>query len=359
MIINDQFERGGAGRVTAILCNGLKEKGYDVVVVADIKNWHNVYSIDCEIPIFQINTKDDRRLIKWLNCLKLVRKYIREEKPDIIIAVQSIIYLISLLANYRTGIPLIAVDHTSFDRKIHPLIDFIRYHLYGRAEGLSILTQKDYRLLRNKYQNKRVIYNPLPFPILRKGTDRKNNILCVGRFEAWYEKGFDLILDIWKNIEHDYPNWTLDIAGSGDIKARNTVLQLINERGLEKRVKILGYVDNMIELYEHTSIFALPSRIEGFPMSLLEAMSQGCACIAFSINGVSEEMLESNSGIIVKDGDITTFQQSLISFIEDRDKRNRFSLMAPIAVERFSIDSFIEEWIKFILDINHQKVEQK
>ena len=312
LFINDQFERGGAGRVAAILCNELHRRGHDVVLVCDTKHWAATYPIDSNIPVREIVTKTLRpgrweKLAKWLRCSKSIRRYIKEEQPDVIIATQSMMFLCTWLGNLFMKVPVIAADHTSFTRKIDPIIDFVRYHLYSRADGLSILTQKDYRILGNKYPKKKVIYNPLSFPILDRPTDRRKNILCAGRLEVWDIKGFDTIIEIWSHICEKYPDWTLEIAGDGTEKATSFIKELLSKYNVDNRVRLLGHVDKMQQLYSESSIFALPSRMEGFPMVLMEAMSQGCACVAFSVGGASDEMLDVESGIIVKDGDSGSF----------------------------------------------------
>lgn len=349
LIVNDQFERGGAGRVAAVMCNGLKHKGIDVVAVTDNKNWHQTYKLRSDIPIHFIDTKfGGSRIKKWLACSKKIRSYVKHEKPDCIIAVQSLMFLVTWIACLGIDVPIIAADHTSFSRKIHPLIDFIRYHLYSKADGLSILTQKDAILLGKKFPQKKVIYNPISFPILKEDTKRKFNILCAGRLESWDIKGFDIILDIWKNLESKYSEWTLEIAGAGNGTSQQIVEKMIAERGLAKRVKLLGHIDNMKNLYAQSSIFALCSRMEGFPMVLMEAMSQGCACVAFSVGGATNEMMTTKSGFIVNDNDITQFSSAIESLIADETLRYKCSKNAIEEIKRFSVDQFIENWIEYI-----------
>lgn len=352
LVVNDQFERGGAGRVAAVLCNGLYDKGYDITIATDFIHWKNTYYIDPRIPILQINSKTSGNKIKrWLDCSFVIRKYLKKENPDLIIAIQSLMYLVTWVANWGIGIPVIAADHTSFNRKIHPIIDFIRYHLYCRADGLSILTKKDEKLLGSKYPRKRVIYNPLSFPILNKDTIKRSNILCAGRLESWDIKGFDIMLNIWKDIEYKYPSWTLEIAGAGNGNSEKKIIEMIHNRGLENRVRLLGHVNDMKDLYAKSSIFALSSRMEGFPMVLMEAMSQGCACVAFSVGGASDEMMSEQSGALIDDGNLDAFKYALEQLMSNSHRRNFCSKNAIIEASRFTVDSFVTSWIDYINDI--------
>lgn len=356
LIITDQFTRGGADRVTSVMCNELYHRGYDVHIVADTVNCPVSYPLDENIPIHQIIANPSRKLFlstlrKWLSITRDIKNHINTTKPDIIIAIASRMYLCSLIAKIGQKHPLVVVDHTSFGRKQHPFIDFIRYHLYGFASGISILTKKDEKILGKKYPQKRVIYNPISFPILDEVTERRNNILCAGRMEVWKIKGFDIILDVWKQIEQKYPDWILEIAGDCDCNVKNEVETMVNERKLQGRVNLLGFVSDMKELFSHSSIFALSSRMEGFPMVLMEAMSQGCACVGFSVGGSTDEMMEDRSGFLVQDGDIESFKISIEKLIENAQLREEFSRNAIKAISKFSVKSFADSWETFISEM--------
>lgn len=357
LFLNNQFERGGAARVAAILCNGLYHKDHEILLVTDWSNFNHTYPIEPTIPIKEIsiistNNSKFAKIKKWLICSKNIRKYIKEFHPDIIISTESIMFLCGWIAKLGYNIPIFAADHTSFNRKINPVIDFIRYKLYAKADGLSILTKRDEKLLGKKYPQKKVIYNPLSFPVLQKKTIRRKNILCAGRLEVWNVKGFDIILKIWSDIQHKYPDWTLEIAGdSNDKISKDYLVKLIKELNLTNRVRLLGQINNMKKLYSETSIFALSSRIEGFPMVLMEAMSQGCACVAFSISGASEEMMSLDSGIIVEDGDINSFKIGLENLLENENIRSIYSNNSLKDVSKFSVDRFIDSWENYIKKI--------
>lgn len=356
LLINDQFEHGGAGRVAAIMANELFNRGYEVVVITDLENYKNNYPLLQNIPICRISIAPVstllKKIIKWAKCIKDIRKYIKSENPDIIIAVQSFMFLCAYFANLVSDRkPIIVADHTSFNRKSGLLLDFVRFHLYSKASGLSILTQKDYKLLGPKFPNKRVIYNPLPFPILNRDVPKRKNILCVGRLDVWEIKGFDIIFRIWSKINIKYFDWILEIAGEGSQASIEYLHKLLEQYGLSGRVKLLGHVTDMQTLYSETSIFALPSRMEGFPMSLMEAMSQGCACVAFSVWGACNEMMSEKAGIIVNDGNEVDFAKALESLIIDETKRKKYSVDAMSEVEKFSISSFVNNWENFIKDV--------
>ena len=359
LIVNDQFENGGAGRVTATMCCELSKRGYDIEIITDNINFSISYTLPKYIRIHSVEfiskkTGTLARVLSLFDTAKKIRLLIKNVNPDLILAIQGNGYIRTFIANRGTGIPIIAVDHTSFERKMDIINTFTRHYLYQFADGLSILTKRDEKLLGKKYPHKRVIYNPLTYPLLQDKTTREKTVLCVGRFDIWKIKGFDLIIDIWSDLHAKYPDWKLVFAGTGKDENVNYIKSLVRERHLDYSTRFLGQVNDMKTLYSHSGIFALPSRIEGFPMVLLEAMSQGCPCVAFNVGGASEEMIEKGAGNVITDGDIESFKHALSELMGDEDKRNACSQKAIKSASRFTVECFGDAWERMIKDTLQQ-----
>lgn len=356
LLINNQFSIGGAARVATTQCNELKRLGVDLKVITDNINWSIDYCLDKNIPIYPISVNPKassklQKISKAIKCIRDIRRYIKKIHPDIIVAIQSDMYLRTLLAKIGIKIPLIVADHTSFSRKQDIITNYTRYNLYKYADGISILTHKDENILGKKYPQKRVIYNPLTFDVYVGNSIRRKNILCVGRLDVWNVKGFDIILNIWAKIEKEHSDWQLEIAGSGSQDSINELMSQISKLGIESRVTLLGQVNNMKNLYCHSSIFALPSRMEGFPMALLEAMSQGCSCIAYEVGGATREMLDKECGVIISDGDNETFQSCLCKLMNDVTCREKFGDKAITKSQEFTKETFAKNWLRYINDV--------
>jgi glycosyltransferase involved in cell wall biosynthesis len=167
--------------------------------------------------------------------------------------------------------------------------------------------------------------------------------------DVWYIKGFDTILDCWQRLASKYPDWVLEIAGDGTEASVDFLKKAIIQRNLTDKVKLLGQIDNMQETLSTTSIFALPSRVEGFPMVLMEAMSQGCACVAYEVGGATYEMINNEEdGLIIPDADIDSFEKGLSRLIENAELREKLSKNALVSIQRFSPSSFMKSWEKLI-----------
>lgn len=349
LVLIDQMSVGGAARVTSTLLTGLVEKGYDVTLVLDDITSAPVYPIPQDMPRISLPFKaEGLPVLKQLRLIGTLRRTIREVAPDVVIAVTFFPFFYARYAALGTGIPVVAYDHTSFGRDMGLFNNWIRYHLYGRADRLVILTEKDRRLLGGKFPRKMVIYNPLSYPIVRMAKPREKTVLCAGRLDVWDVKGFDRIIEMWGRIAKDYPEWKLQIAGDGP---QQPLVAMMEKAGVKESVLLLGHVSNMQELYQKSAVFALPSRVEGFPMVLLEAVSQGCVCCSFSMGGAVEEMMSPQSGCIVEDGDIKSFERCLRQLMDRYPDYDGLRGNAYADASRFDIETFSAQWDEMLKDI--------
>lgn len=332
----DHMESGGAARVTSVLCNGLAARGHEVVLAYDLQR-ETRYPLDERIRRTDnhVPRRGKSHLAGVVRMLERVLRYkqiLRDVQPDLTVGVEPEPYLYARLASIGLRVPVVAIDHTSYRRKQHWFTRWIRWRAYGWADRVSILSHADEAILGHRIPKKVAIHNPLPFPICETETKREKIVLCVGRNDAWEVKGLDRMLRLWEGIAPTHPDWQLVIAG-------------VTSNETHPQVQFLGAVKDMQTLYRRAAIFALPSRIEGFPMSLLEAGSQGCPCIAFALGKVTEEIYENGkSGIIVADEDEQTFAAQLSRLMDDTDLRKSFSRAIREEMRRFSVEQFIDAW---------------
>lgn len=352
LVLIDQMETGGAGRVTSTLLPGLLEKGYEVVLALDNVNAKNFYPVPKEIRQLFIPIKGSIPAgLKQIQLILSTREIIKSEKPDVVIAVTFFPFFYAHFASMGMHLPVIAYDHTSFGRDMGRFINYIRYNLYGKADKLVILTKKDERLLGNKFPNKVVVYNPLTYPVVKHSKKRRKTVLCAGRLDSWDVKGFDRMIEIWSRIAPRHPDWKLQIAGSGASQKVEEIESMIAQSGVEGQIELLGQIQDMPSLYSVTSIFALPSRVEGFPMVLLEAMSQGCVCCSFNMGGAVNEMMSDASGSIIQDNDMELFENELESLINRYPNYENLQESGYQDAGRFTCDAFYDQWDNIIKEV--------
>ncbi|TDB84147.1 glycosyltransferase family 4 protein [Actinomadura sp. KC216] len=171
-------------------------------------------------------------------------------------------------------------------------------------------------------------------------------VACVGRLS--YEKGVDLMLEAWERVSALHPGWRLHVYGDGPdaerLKVQAATAGLLGGRGLRGSVEFRGVVTDVEEALVEASVFALPSRAEGFPMSVLEAMAYGLPTVAFDCAPGVRALLDERTGALVEPGDTAAFAQELERLIEDRDLRRALGAQARASVLRFHPDTVLERW---------------
>jgi glycosyltransferase involved in cell wall biosynthesis len=117
----------------------------------------------------------------------------------------------------------------------------------------------------------------------------------------------------------------LVIAGAADPNARSVLDREARQRGVERRVRVLGFVndDDLPALYTAAAVFVFPSRYEGFGLPVLEAMACGTSVVAFDCGAVQE--VAGSAALLVPVGDHAAFAESVRLAVYDEPVRNRLT----------------------------------
>ena len=182
--------------------------------------------------------------------------------------------------------------------------------------------------------------NPLTFEPTQQIGGKEPLIIGIGNVSTWRTKGFDYLIKAWAKLQPSHPEWNLLIAGRGDATYLKT---LVDDLGC-KNVIISSFNNNIIEVYKRASIFVLLSRTEGFPMVLLEAMSQGCACVAFDNLGRTEEMLGDDAGLLFETGNIDEMTEKIEYCITHPEVRLSFGRKAIERSRMFNTETILDRW---------------
>ena len=180
---------------------------------------------------------------------------------------------------------------------------------------------------------------------LRKklGLDDSLLVLFIGRLV--YRKGADLLIKAWKEVISDNPSCVLVLAGAGI--EQNNLESLLRDMGMEKNVLFLGHINNADEYLKAVDIFVFPSRQEGMPTILLDAMACGLPVIASKIGGVVDVLEDGKEGILFEHEDVSGLSAALDRLIRNKKTRDRLGAEArKKIVETFSIDRVTDEYIK-------------
>lgn len=174
-------------------------------------------------------------------------------------------------------------------------------------------------------------------------------VIAVGRYS--YEKGYDLLLDIWSKVSAQCSGWHLHIFGDGD---RTQVEDKVQQLGLSECVHAHGSVPDIASEYARSSICLVTSRYEGFSLVLAEAMSCGLPAVAFDCpHGPRHIITEGKDGFLIPMGDIDAFARQLMSLMNETALRQRMGEAAgESATARFSMEGVMAQWKRLFQGMN-------
>lgn len=158
--------------------------------------------------------------------------------------------------------------------------------------------------------------NPVNVGEVRKNlgiNEEMNLLLAVGRL-AWC-KGFHKLLKALRLVLQEEPQVHLAIAGSGYLGRYLSFLSHFH--GIQDHVTFLGYVaaNELTGIYRAADIFVSPSLVEAFGMVILEAMAAGLPVIASKTGGIPETISHTQSGLLVKQGSVSSLASNILSVI--------------------------------------------
>jgi glycosyltransferase involved in cell wall biosynthesis len=170
-------------------------------------------------------------------------------------------------------------------------------------------------------------------------------LLFVGRLV--YQKGGDILLDALAKIkDHD---WELSVVGDGP--RRPDWENQADKLGLGDRVHFQGWLDkaDLLVQYQKANIFVLPSRHEGMPNVVLEAMGCGLPVIATRIAGSEDLVLDGNTGYLINPDSPHELSEALLKLIDHKEDINKMGEAARTRViENFSWDSVADRYLTLL-----------
>lgn len=176
---------------------------------------------------------------------------------------------------------------------------------------------------------------------------KDKRLVSVGRLSP--EKGYDDLLNIFKELNKTCKDWKLDIVGSGN--EEENLKNYIKENNLEKSVTLHGFKDTkfIYDLFNKSSIYLMTSHTESFGIVLIEAMSAGLPCIAFSsAEGANEIIKDSYNGYLIDNRNKEEYINKVKELIDDYELRKILGANARGSIDKYSSSIIKEEWISLI-----------
>lgn len=377
-LISAMYNSAGMERTVANKANYFASKGHEVTIVttdqSDREYFYDispsVKKIDLDINFSEDNDKNIlvRTLLFFKKNALLEKKlavFLRENKQDIFVS----LILKSSDFLYRLNDGSVKVVEHHFSRKHY----FLQGAAYGRSliekiayfyrdkkvvknlkkiDCFVVLTHEDEQDWSRDLHNVVVIPNSISYDRESQGALISKKIVTIGRLD--YQKGYDLLIPIWKEVALKHPDWKLLIYGSGDLKP--LLLELISLNEVTESVILQGTVRDVQQALLDASIYVLPSRFEGLPMVLLESMSLGLPSVAFKCKcGPSDVIDDGNNGFLVDCFNQDDFADKINRLIEDFELRKKLGKNAKQTMAAYSHDIVCKQWERLFQDLINKK----
>jgi glycosyltransferase involved in cell wall biosynthesis len=277
-------------------------------------------------------------------------KVLRGRREGVLISTRPALNLVSISVA-PPSLVKVGQEHLNFAHHAPRVRRAIKRH-YPRLDGLVTLTERDrdrYRRALGDTTRLAAIPNAAPDFGGIRSDGRAKRVIAVGRLTR--QKGFARLIRAFAQVAADRPDWDLVICGEGPRRAH--LERVISGLEMEGRVTLAGRVEDVASALAASSIFALSSRVEGFPMVLLEAMAVGLPVVSFDCpTGPREIVEDGRNGLLVRPGDVDALAVALNTLIEDEGFRKRCSAGALETAERYSQDVIGARWERLIEDLH-------
>ena len=356
-VINN-LHSGGAERVLSILANEFSKQGLSVFIVC-LNEAELGYQISSHVKMINLlETRKNENIFNRIKYALLIflrlSNLLIKEKPTCVISFMTTANLWTGLACSLIKTPFIVSERTTPDHTINSFNFFLKrisYIIYKKSKAIVIPAKGIEDCIRNhksfkRLNNFKIIRNPLNVfksPSV-KPVNTKKFILGVGRLS--YIKGFDQLIEAYSKIKAD--DVDLLIVGGGS--EYENLSNQIEKLGMQKRAKLIGPKDNLQDYYNQAELFVLPSRNEGYPNALIEAMSFGCPCIAMDCEFGPSEIIENEAnGILIEANNTGKLTSAMDNLLADESLRVKVASNAQLITQINSIENILPKWKDLIL----------
>ena len=355
-IVFDYHKPSGMERVLAKKANYFANHGYDVSIVALMdKHIDPFFQFDSRIKFYDLALPDDRLKYKSLFIDKLTTLF-QEIKPDI--AISTGIGLTNYLyevkdtskkileihfAKYKRKFELASWDNNPLGRIFTNVYSRKRTNLAKQYDRFIVLTEEDKQSWRGLH-NIEVIPNPISFIPEKQSDLKEKRVICVAHFK--YQKGIDLLVDIWREIHVCFPDWKLSIFGRKESKQKKIEQQIV-EYNLSDSIELNVPTSNIENQFYKSSIYVMTSRYEGQPLVLLESMACGLPVVSYACKcGPRDIISDGEDGFLIDMFDKKDFVNKLSLLMSDYDLRIKMGQAAKKNVEeKYNEKLIMSKWL--------------
>lgn len=334
------MKRGGAERVISILSKEYAALGWNtdigLLLFPDVE-----YQLDDSTRVYDFTGSISSRIKRVPHWLKSIRKYVKEQKPDVILSFAARINILVILACLGLHVKIVVSERNDprYDGrgKIAAMLVNI---LYPTVSKIVFQTKQVQSLFRKRIQkNSVVIANPVSVAAERSETTQKR-IVSMGRLSS--QKNQKMLLSAFAEATENHPEYELVIYGEGPL--REALTEQAKALCISERLHLPGNVLNVHEKIKDAEIFVLSSDYEGLSNALLEAMRMGFPCISTMCAGADEYIRSYENGILIPVGDKDAMRDAILYMMEHEEETKQMGKNSKETSNLFCAENVLSRW---------------
>lgn len=356
---------GGVERMAIAMMNELCQRGHNIELLSwDLDGATTYYPLNDSVVWHKLNIGDANKSASWSERIKrqwAIRNIVKSIAPDVIIAFQDGPFLTAALACLGLRIPIIAAERNAPHR-----FDYIKagkkraaiFQAFRLASTITVQLQS-YIDCYPKYLRNRIVSIPNPVEPVKadfeniRNLQNQNYLLCVGRLS--YQKNQSVLINAFACISESAPRWKLIFVGAGEDEDK--LKELTCQLNLNDKIDFVGAVKDVNSHYMRSHIFCMPSRWEGFPNAVAEAMSHGLPVIGFSeCAGVNQLVVNGENGLLADgNGRVESLSVELLSLMRSDSSRVEMGKAAFESVKKYQPKTIFDTWESLFLKVARYK----
>ena len=348
LFVTEDLANGGSERVISVLANGFAEEHESAVAAI---RWDKVtYRLDERVKYYPFKDENKGKLKRTFGRFSFLIKAIKDYKPDIVVAFDTIPITYSYICCKLTKQKLVVSERAEPSKHLGKgIISKLYFKAFDKSAGAVFQTEEAQKYFNPEVQKKSIVIpNPIndEFVTERYQGERTKEIVTACRLTA--QKNIRLFIDIISEITKKYPEYKGIIYGDGpDLEKLKAYAK---EKDVENSILFAGKVSNIKERIYKSQFYLCTSDYEGISNSMLEAMALGLNVVSTDcpVGGARMAITSGIDGMLFPVGNRDAGVEALNKLIEYPELSDSIGEAATKICERWSSKRITQKWIDFL-----------
>lgn len=340
---------GGAQRVISVISSELAEKGHDVNLLLYSRN-EKEYPLSEKVKVLSLaDNFEEYQKISGLKRIKLIRKALKEVKPEVAVGFIEGGYGLYLSS---FGLKMKKVSSARINPKYiieeKGIRAFINKRWFKKSNAIVLQTESQREFAPKSWQKKSVVIaNPVSeialFNEKQVYSDICQKFIMVGRLDN--QKNYSMAIDAISQLKTEYSNIHLDIFGKGSLE--QTLQAEIIEKDVADNITLKGWTQNAVQELKEHDLYLMTSNFEGMPNALMEAMAVGLPVISTDCPTGPSDLIDNGvNGYLIPVSDAKVLAERIKEVIEmPEEKRIEMAKLARQKMqENFNNKAIASKW---------------